>query len=583
MIEPNNPEIDVNVLMERVRQEAARIRVQESNGETRPRARIRRFNLPLIPEMDAPPTLGFSRPLDPKMERSEARLKKARGMIEVSSAIPKLFRGLFRRQGGFNRAALETLAELAKANVQLNKRVQELTIAAQQQNQWLRTLTGQRQSETGWRNAAAAILTDLSATPQKISELEGNLAEMEAARKTEAGDLSQLLETVRILQEDGERAGEHLKNLQGQADQERDRVSVWRDEFQREAEKKAGRLEADRSQIERQGEHLRHLQEHVNREVELLRAAHDELNRHGEHLRNLQGETAKESVRAIHYSNLEAALARLEERVLNDSIYLKGELSRHSALLQISADSAMKKPGGSGDHSTALLAPSEAGQLDSFYLSFENRFRGKRSEIKDRIRFYLPVLGEVKAGQAGRPVVDLGCGRGEWLELLREEGLEAIGVDLNSAMVAQCRGRSLTATHADAIAFLRSLPDESQGAVTGFHIIEHLPLEILVELVHQTRRVLLPGGVAIFESPNCKNLMVGACNFNIDPTHRNPVHPETAQFILETDGFEEVTVHYLSPSELHPFNEGDKNSPLLTALFYGPQDFAVVGRKPKTQ
>ena len=119
-------------------------------------------------------------------------------------------------------------------------------------------------------------------------------------------------------------------------------------------------------------------------------------------------------------------------------------------------------------------------------------------------------------------------------------------------MVAQCKERGLKVVQGDAIEFLRNLPDRSQGAVTGFHIIEHLPLEVLIQLLMHSRRVLKPGGIAIFESPNCKNLMVGACNFNIDPTHRNPVFPETAQFMLETQGFERVTLEYLSPVETTP-------------------------------
>jgi hypothetical protein len=125
-------------------------------------------------------------------------------------------------------------------------------------------------------------------------------------------------------------------------------------------------------------------------------------------------------------------------------------------------------------------------------------------------------------------------------------------------MIAQCRERGLTVTHGDVIAYLRTLPDATLGAVTGFHIIEHLPLETLIDLCAETQRVLLPGGIAIFESPNCKNLMVGACNFNVDPTHRNPVFPETAAFIFETYGFEQVRLEYLSPVDTTNVPGGDE-------------------------
>ena len=180
-------------------------------------------------------------------------------------------------------------------------------------------------------------------------------------------------------------------------------------------------------------------------------------------------------------------------------------------------------------------------------------------------------------------MLDVGCGRGEWLELLREGKLEAIGIDLNEAMVAQCKERGLKVVQGDAIEFLRNLPDRSQGAVTGFHIIEHLPLEVLIQLLMHSRRVLKPGGIAIFESPNCKNLMVGACNFNIDPTHRNPVFPETAQFMLETHGFERVTLKYLSPVDTTTLGNIDEESPRIRELLYGPQDFAVIGYAPAVE
>jgi O-antigen chain-terminating methyltransferase len=217
--------------------------------------------------------------------------------------------------------------------------------------------------------------------------------------------------------------------------------------------------------------------------------------------------------------------------------------------------------------------------LDNFYLSFENRFRGKRSEIKSRLEVYLPILRDACAGGAERPVLDLGCGRGEWLELLKEAGMHAAGVDLNTAMVAQCQQRELSATESDALEYLRKIPNESFGAVTGFHIIEHLPLEVLINLIAEARRVLKAGGLAIFESPNCKNLIVGACNFNVDPTHRNPVFPETARFILETQGFADVRLEYLTPAEGSPFNGTDETSAALRELLYGAQDFAVIGRR----
>jgi SAM-dependent methyltransferase len=222
------------------------------------------------------------------------------------------------------------------------------------------------------------------------------------------------------------------------------------------------------------------------------------------------------------------------------------------------------------------------GWLDAFYLSFEDRFRGPRKEIKKRVEIYLPLIRKAGAGVKRAPVLDLGCGRGEWLELLKEKKLQANGVDINSVMLAQCRQRKLKVVLADAVAHLRTLPASSLGAVTGFHIIEHLEFDVLMDLFAETIRVLRPGGVAIFESPNCKNLVVGATNFNIDPTHRNPVFPETAQFMLSIRGFENVELKYLAPVEAERFTGKDRQSLVLNELLYGPQDFAVIGTKPRS-
>src|SRR5207248_2833536 len=130
----------------------------------------------------------------------------------------------------------------------------------------------------------------------------------------------------------------------------------------------------------------------------------------------------------------------------------------------------------------------------------------------------------------------------EWLELLRDEGLVAEGVDCNRVLLEQCRERGLRVSEGDVIAHLRARPDASLGAVTGFHIIEHLPFPVLVKLLDETVRVLKPGGIAVFETPNPENVLVGSYYFYADPTHRNPIFPPTAQFLAEQRGLSDVRV-----------------------------------------
>jgi O-antigen chain-terminating methyltransferase len=214
--------------------------------------------------------------------------------------------------------------------------------------------------------------------------------------------------------------------------------------------------------------------------------------------------------------------------------------------------------------------------LDAFYAAFEDQFRGHREAIKERLKVYLPTLREagIRSG-----ILDIGCGRGEWLELLQEEGAKAHGVDLNRVMLDECRQRGFEVTEADAISYLRGLPDESLQAVTSFHLIEHLPFETLVMLVDEIQRTLKPGGLVILETPNPKNLTVGACSFYSDPTHRNPVFPETIQFILSQRGFTNAHLKYLNAVEGSPFKDQDQASRALDDWFFGPRDFAVIGWK----
>jgi O-antigen chain-terminating methyltransferase len=146
-------------------------------------------------------------------------------------------------------------------------------------------------------------------------------------------------------------------------------------------------------------------------------------------------------------------------------------------------------------------------------------------------------------------------------------------------MVEQCVERGLAVENAEALSYLRSLPDRSVGAITSFHVLEHVPFAALLEILSETVRVLRPGGVAIFETPNPKNLVVGACQFYVDPTHRNPLHPDTLAFLAEARGLNRVRTLYLHPvDECYRLPNGD--SPVtqrLNEYLYGPQDFAVVG------
>jgi len=220
-------------------------------------------------------------------------------------------------------------------------------------------------------------------------------------------------------------------------------------------------------------------------------------------------------------------------------------------------------------------------RFDAMYASFEDRFRGTREDIKQRQSIYLPIVLEAKAGTKNAPILDLGCGRGEWLEFLHHEGLIARGVDVNRVFMAECRELDLDVVEQDAVEYLRTLNPNSIGAVTAFHLIEHLPLKTLLALLDESLRVLKPGGLVILETPNPGNVLVGSSDFYFDPTHRNPLPGPLTQFLLEVRGFSGTIF-----MPLHPYESSDRlteGSPqmqrVFNQFFFGPQDYAVVAYK----
>jgi O-antigen chain-terminating methyltransferase len=213
---------------------------------------------------------------------------------------------------------------------------------------------------------------------------------------------------------------------------------------------------------------------------------------------------------------------------------------------------------------------------DEFYREFEERHRGPRELIKSRLRVYLPFVEPLKAMYRHVPAVDLGCGRGEWLELMRDAGIDARGVDLNDAMLADCRLRDLAAEQGEALAHLRALPDESMAVVSGFHLAEHIPFADLQGLVREALRVLKPAGLLILETPNPENLRVGTSKFYFDPTHQRPLPPALLSFLPEYYGFARTKI--LRLHERSDWAERPAAS-LLDVLTDVSPDFAVVAQK----
>lgn len=215
--------------------------------------------------------------------------------------------------------------------------------------------------------------------------------------------------------------------------------------------------------------------------------------------------------------------------------------------------------------------------LDNFYTSFEDKFRGNEDEIKQRQSQYLNFFKNSKIDFEEYPVVDLGSGRGEFLEILKQNEINALGIDLNSDMVDRVKKKKLNVVQYDALKYVEETKPQSIGAITGFHIIEHIPFNSLLRLFSNAHSALVDDGFVIFETPNPENIVVGSNTFYLDPSHLNPLPPDLIKFALETSNFSKTEVLRIHPA---PIDESDKKlSSDIVNRFYGPRDYAVIGYK----
>jgi SAM-dependent methyltransferase len=259
----------------------------------------------------------------------------------------------------------------------------------------------------------------------------------------------------------------------------------------------------------------------------------------------------------------DAALRRLREQT---------EALIHSEL-RVVRQRALASPAASipAPPAPAAAAPS-SDNVD--WLRFSEQFRGSEDDIRHRMARYAQTF----AGCA--PVLDLGCGRGELLEALRDSGIEARGVELSTELAAICRAKSLDATQADLFEHLASLEDNSLGGIACIQVAEHIKRPLLPELAALAFRKLRRGGVLAFETPNPECLAIFATHFYLDPTHRHPLPAALLAFFLTEAGFTRIDVDYLAPAaEAFPELAG-LPEPVLRR-FFGGLDYAIAARKPE--
>ena len=211
-----------------------------------------------------------------------------------------------------------------------------------------------------------------------------------------------------------------------------------------------------------------------------------------------------------------------------------------------------------------------------FYRAFEDRYRGSRELIRARQEVYLDFLRPLEEAVENPQAIDLGCGRGEFLEILLASGFRACGVDMDEGMLEDCLRLGLHAEKGEAVKFLSQVPSNSQAVVSAFHVVEHIAFDELMALVAETHRVLVPGGIMILETPNPENPRVGHYGFYMDPTHQKPIPPPLLSFVAEHQGFHRVKILRLQESLIL---EDNKPISLLDVLTGVSPDYSIVAQK----
>ncbi|MCP4898711.1 MAG: methyltransferase domain-containing protein [bacterium] len=301
-----------------------------------------------------------------------------------------------------------------------------------------------------------------------------------------------------------------------------------------------------------------------------LGAVEENLERQVEELARIRGAVVPAAV-----GRIDALIDRLTRQIEENA----------SLLERVAAREPLPLPSSEGVSEENLAEAMTEVHADLF-----RKLRGSESEIQHRLRPYLDLLKDAA------PVLDLGCGRGELLLLLREAGVSSRGVEHDPATAAAARRRGLQVVEGDLIDAIHTESDGSLGSVTAIHVFEHLSTRQLVLTLNEARRILRPGGVILIESPNPNTLRVGANEFWLDPTHIRPLPAETLRLFLVAAGFVVDRVELL-----HPFPddqrleaalglEVDSGQPLderlreviqkLDEHLNGPRDFSIIAHKP---
>ena len=223
------------------------------------------------------------------------------------------------------------------------------------------------------------------------------------------------------------------------------------------------------------------------------------------------------------------------------------------------------------------------------YFIFEDRFRGSRNDTKAK------QLKFVKYFEGCKNVLDIGCGRGEFLELLKDNGISGHGIDIDEDMVRYCRSRDLNVEKLDAVSYLNQLEDKSLDGIFIDQVVEHLDPDYLIKMIDLCYKKMLFGAYIIMETVNPLSLL-SLADFYMDMSHKRPVHPETLKFLMSAAGFRETVAQFYEPAveggRLRSIDADglaekersladiiNRNTDMLNNMIFGPRDYAAIGKK----
>jgi O-antigen chain-terminating methyltransferase len=431
-----------------------------------------------------------------------------------------------------------------------------------------------------------------AATTRVINQLSDRLAGMEGQNNNLVKNYQDLADKVNLWNTELKK---ELNQLRQEHDQLLDKVNLWNTELKKELNQLRqehdqlldkvnlwnGELRQAYANIQQEHTELaKHHQELFNK-VDLWNA---EIRQHHQHLVD-RVDTWNEGFRE--------EIVQLRERHI--TLYHKyTALQQENVLLKRRLDtilSELRQKTSLDPETIHSLSIHQERLMDHAYFLFEHTYRGLPEEIKERFRVYLPYLSNVS------DILDIGCGRGEFLELMREQGISAKGIDVSEDMIYYCRQKQLSVEQREALEYLSSTPDNSLGGIFVAQLLEHLPVSTLQRFIKLCYQKMRPGAIFIAETINPLSLVAAIRNFYLDLSHIRPLHPEAFRFLIESLGFREVQVIFLSPfppelilQKLASLNGGGKevqrlievlnrNIDQLNELIYGYQDYAVIAKR----